>query len=745
MKQKPLYLSLIAAGVIGAVALPVHAQLEEVVVTARKRQESMQDTPLAVSSIGKDTIENSFLGDATGIAQFAPNVVFDEIAAGTPGGGGISIRGLSYQDVEKTFDPTVLIYLDGVPVGTNTGNAMNLLDIERIEVLRGPQGTLFGRNAVGGVINIHRTKPILGEWAGKVRSRIESEDDATSLEGVLNVPLGETLAAKINVARIEKPDFYQNVTLGKDEGGSDDERIGVHLLWEPTSELQIEAQYNRSEMDGTLPPMLAYNSPQAAFCAGFGACAASPDTPISGNRRKGSGDLPQDFFLDSEDYQLDINWAINDRLSAVVTAAHRNSEEETFLDFDGSPLEIFHVRRSSDYEQDSFEARFDYDDGDRLSLTAGYFYWNAKVKNWENDADISLLLGLPLDGCGFDSVSCQLDTANAESDSDSFFFEGDYRLTDSLYVVLGARYIEETKKLAKAAFLPVFGATTLPLSSGERTDDELIHRIGLRWEPADDIMTYATWSTGFRSGGFSIRAVTPEILAEGFEPETVDNFELGIKTTLLDQRLRLNATVFHMEYDNMQLEQTIPRPGPGSGNQDAVLNAGGATINGVELEVTALLPAGFTLDFNAGYLDAEYDEFRGQIFADGAFDDDNSDLELRRAPKWNYTAALNYGRDIGGGALSGRISYNWTDDYEGTLTNFEGTQVEAFGLLDVSMSYRYNQWRIGVYGRNLTDEDEYSHTFAVVPERSGASLFGFNTPRPPRVFGLEATYTFGNY
>lgn len=745
MPHKSLYLSLIAAGVSAVITMPVYAQLEEVVVTARKKEESMQDTPLAVSSISKDTIENAFLGDATGIAQFAPNVVFDEIAAGTPGGGGISIRGLSYQDVEKTFDPTVLIYLDGVPLGTNTGNAMNLLDIERIEVLRGPQGTLFGRNAVGGVINIQRTKPIIGEWAGKVRSRIESEDNATSVEGVLNIPLGNTMAAKINVANVERPAFYRNVTLGTDEGGSKDKRFGAHVLWEPTPSLQVEAQYNRSDMDGTLPPMLAYNTDQALLCAAFGACAASPNTPISGNRRKGSGDQRQDFFLDSEDYQLDINWEINERLSAVVTAGHRNSEEEMFIDFDGSPIEIFHVRRANKYKQDSVEARFDYDDGDRLSVTAGYFYWNSQVNDWENDADISLFLGLPVDACGFDTVSCQLDTANASSKSDSFFFEADYRLTENLYAIVGARYIEETKKLAKAAFLPVFGVTTLPLSSGSRTDDDVIHRVGLRWEPAPDIMTYATWSTGFRSGGFSIRAVTPEILAEGFEPETVDNFEIGIKTTLLNQRLRLNATAFRMEYDNMQLEQTIPRPGPGSGNQDAVLNAGGATINGVELEVTAMLSDAVTLDFNAGWLDASYDEFRGQIFADGSFDDDNSDLDLRRAPKWNYTAALNYASELGGGKLNGRVSYNWTDSYEGTLTNFQGTQIDSFGLLDVSLSYRYNQWRIGVYGRNLTNEDEYSHTFAVVPETTGASLFGFNTPRPPRVFGLEATYTFGDY
>lgn len=718
--------------------------LEEVVVTARKKEESLQNAPLAVSAVTQETLESAFLGDAMGLVQFAPNLIFDSVTTGTAGGGALSIRGISLQDVEKTFDPTVLIHVDGVPLGTNSANVMNLLDVERIEVLRGPQGTLFGKNAVGGVINIYRTKPKLGEWAGKVRTRLEDvgDENAATAEGVLNIPMGETLAAKLNAARVEQPGYYKNITIHGRDGGSEEDRFGVHLLWQPSEAFRAEVQYNDSSTDGRMPPNMIISGQQSVLCA-FGVCAAGPDLPFSGDRRRGAGELEQDFSLEQKDQQLDLNWNINDRWSATAIAAHREIDERLFQDSDDSPAQLFEVYRKNEYEQDSVELRFAYD-GERLSFTTGYFYWNAELPYWENNVDISAFAGLPDNACGWrpmDAVVCQVDLASAKSKSDSVFFEGDYELTPQWIVTLGGRYIEETKKMTKESF--VFGAVTLPHTSVDRTDSDTIYRLGLRWEPLEDVMAYATYSTGFRSGGFSIRSGSLEALAPGYEPETVDNYEVGVKTTLLDRRLRFNASVFRTDYNDMQIELQIPRVG-GSGTQDAVANAGAATIQGVEVELTALLTDSISVDFNAGWLDAKYDEFFGQVFADGTQQDDNSDLPLRRAPEWNYTAALNYQRAIGDGRLNGRISYSWRDDYAGTVTDFPGTHVDAFGLLDASIGYNFKQWRVGLFGRNLTDADEYSHTFTVVPQQSGADLFSFATPRPPRTFGLEMTYSFAN-
>ena len=638
----------------------------------------------------------------------------------------------------------MLISVDGVPLGNNSGNAFSMIDIERIEVLRGPQGTLFGKNAVGGVINIFRKKPILGEWAGKGRVRL-TDGEAWDFEGVLNMPMGKNFAAKINIARLETPGFYQNVTTGNDDGESEEKRFGIHLLWDITDDFRAEFQYNKSDMDGLLPPVLSTNSPLTVLCAGFGACAVSEELPISGDRTKGAGELVPDFYYDTWDAQLDVNWNINDNLNAILIAAHRESDEEGFYEFDGSPIEIFHIRRPSKYEQDSVEVRLNYDSGGRMNLTGGYFYWNSEMPFWQNESDISLFLGLPIDGCGFDGVTCQLQEASASSESNSFFFEGDFSLTDQWILTAGARYIDEKKTIDKMETIPVFGVVSLPPTRGERKDDDTIWRLGMRWLPSDDVMTYLTYSTGFRSGGFSIRGSTPLILETGYEPETVENIEWGMKSTLLDNRLRLNLALFYMKYDDMQIEVNIPLPGPGTGNQDAVLNAGNATIKGAEMELTALLGEYFSLDFNLGYLDAGYDEFFGKVFGDQDFGADNSDLDMRRVPEWNYTVALNYMQDIGDGSLTGRLSYNWRDDYWGSVSNVPGTMIESFGLLDASLSYAINDWRIGVFGRNLTDESAYPHAFVVAPNTDDSALFSFANPRPPRHYGIEVTYIFGNY
>jgi len=736
--------TLLASAVMAAVGVSFQAEaqmmLEEVMVTARKKEESLADAPLSVSAITQSTIESSFLGNAAGIVQYSPNLVFDDISAGTPGGGGISIRGISFQDVEKTFDPTVLIHLDGVPLGTNTGNVMSLLDIERIEILRGPQGTLFGKNAVGGVVNIYRVKPTPGEWGGKVRAMAE-DYDGSSVEGYLNVPLGDNAAVKLNAARVESPEYYKSTTTGDRQGDSTDDRYGIHGLWDVTDSLRIEGQYNYSDQDGTLPPMLNTSDALNYTCAVWGQCGNPAGEPISGNRLKGSNELKQDFKLKQTDYQVDVNWELTDSFDTVLLAAHRDTDESTYIDFDGSPLVLFEVYRPNKYEQDSVEWRLNYDAGENLSFTTGYFYWNAKLKNWTNEAAVPDVLGVPLDACGLDRTACVVQTANAESDSDSFFFEGDYRFADTWTVTAGARYIEETKKISKMVDLPIFNVVSLPETNGKRTDNDTIYRLGLRWEPTDDLMAYALYSSGWRSGGFSIRGATPEVLQTGFKPETLDNYEAGIKTSLLDNRMRLSAAVFYMEYDDMQQEVNIP--GGATGNQDAVLNVGSATLQGVELETTVILGDYFSLDFNGGYLDASYDEFKGRLFGGQSVDADNSNLDMRRAPKWTYTAALNYQQDVYEGTLTGRVSYNWRDSYEGTVTNWPNTKIDAYGTLDASLSYEFGNWRIGAFGRNLTDEDQYSHTFVAAPNLDGSSQLIFTTPRPPRTYGMELVYQFG--
>jgi len=759
-----LAVSSLATAAVASLSGYSHAEnilaLEEIIVTARKKEESLQSTPIAVSAATRATIEQASLGDSRAIVQFAPNVVFDEIPTGTVGGGGISIRGVSYQDVEKTFDPTVIIYVDGVPGGTGTANVMSLLDIERIEVLRGPQGTLFGKNAIGGVVNIHRIKPKTDNLAGKVRVGYE-DFDAPSVEGVLNVPLSDTFAAKINAAYIEKPAYFEAAQPGvSDSGGSEEDRFGLHLLWQANDDLTAEFQYNYTDSEGINTPTLGTSDENSTFAL-FGALAVGEGT-VSGDRTTFNGDVDGDFTLEASGYQLNVDWALTDSLSLVAIAAHNEHEESLIVDTDDLPGNLFTFTRDAEYEQDSLELRLDINT-DKFNATIGGFYWDAAVPFWRSDVIANGLFGgflpgsPPFTDIGPEEIfgpadptyctrvqQCSEGTANYDAESYSVFFEGEYSVTDQLHLIAGARYIDEDKRLEKTDVSPIFGgAVNVPLAEGKRNDSDTIYRLGARYEFSDQTMGYVTYSTGFRSGGFSIRSADVDDFLEGYAPETLKNFEFGVKSDLFDSRLRLNATAFFMKYEDMQQELQIARPIVGT--QSSVVNAADASLNGIELEMVGLISESLSVDFNLGYLDASYDEFIGQIFEDDVEGADNSNLDLRRAPELNFTLGLNANVSLGEGELGSRISYRWTDSYFGSLTNFPTTEIDSHGELDASISYSIDNWRVSLYGRNLTDEDEFNHSFVVAPTTTGGSLWSFASPRKPRHFGAEVTYTFGDY
>lgn len=269
----------------------------------------------------------------------------------------------------------------------------------------------------------------------------------------------------------------------------------------------------------------------------------------------------------------------------------------------------------------------------------------------------------------------------------------------------------------------------------------MIWRLGLRYELSDDVMAYFTYSTGFRSGGFSPRATTAEVLATGQDPEKLTNYELGWKSRWFDDRLQLNGAVFHMIYDDMQIETSIP--GGPSGQQQAVANVGKAEINGAELDVVALLTDQWTLSGNLGVLDADYKEFFTDLYSTRT-PADYTHLHLRRAPKLTYAIASTYRVSVPTGNVALRVSYDWRDDYEGTLNNHPGTQVKSFGLLNASIVYDHgSNWSVSAYGNNLTNEDSFTHTFVVAPTPQGGSFWKFANPRAPRTYGMEVVYRFG--
>lgn len=717
-----------APGADGAAAKAAAGDgLEEIVVTARRREESLQSVPVAVSVVGSEQLEKAFVVDSSSLAQFAPNVVLDKTDTGSAASSAFSIRGISYQEVEKAFDPTVLVFVDDVALGSGTGSVMNLLDVESIEVLRGPQGTLFGKNAVGGIVNVHRKKPQLDNVSGKARATL-GNFDTQNIDGYLNFGTHEA-AIKLTAARLDHGGYYENPTLGKRQEDRFEVDYGAHLLWQPVENLTLELQGNHIEQKGTPNPVLNISDDTAidgsgdAFCAFFGQCSSGPGEPQSGDPQVALGERVTELKFDQNLYIGQANWDLNDQYRLTYIGSYLESFDLTDVDFDGSPAPLYYARKPSDYAQRSHELRVTRT-ANVFSGQAGLYFWNA-------------------DSFSFNMAPSLFDRAWASSDSVSVYGESDLRFAGNFVLTTGLRYIEEKKELEKYVDDGMGGVTIPQGTKVSRKDDDLIWRLGMRYEFTGGDMVYATWSSGFRSGGFSPRAGTVDVLERGQDPEHLTNYETGAKTRWLDNKLQLNLAVFHMIYDDMQIEVSLPFPeNPDNPQQQGFDNVGKASINGVELEALARVTHNWTLAGNLGLLDAQYDSFFADLYGTGT-PQDFSDLKLRRAPEVSYTVSSDYQQPIGPGAATLHIAYNWRSDYEGTLDNHAGTRIDAFGLLDASLGYDYDSWSVALFGRNLTDETAYSSTFAVVPNAAGGTFWKFATPRTPRTFGIQLSYQFG--
>jgi len=767
MNPTSLVRSTLCAVIATAIAMPVFAAavLEEVVVTARKRIENIQDVPVAVSAITGADVEQAFTLDTTALQSFAPNVVFDTIEMGTPAGGGFTIRGISYQDVDKGFDPTVLVAVDDVPLATGTGQVFDMIDIERIEVLRGPQGTLFGKNVVGGLINIHRTKPKLDEFSGKVRLR-GGKFQKYSGDVLLNYG-ADTFAVKLT-GGIERQDqgFIHNLGGGR-LWDRDNDRFGLHLLWAPNDRFTGEAIVDYSKLDGTAGAVFITDiDTKDTFCflttvfdslgvpPGGTYCSGIPGEPATNDRKTSAADWPTTNKLEKWQFTLRAEAEITDDHTLTYIGSWLDADDDQWLDGDATLYPIYEFRRWGGYQQVTNEVRLSRDTGSAFTWQVGaYQEWAEGTNN--QDTVLTLL------GCDLGGDPCTYEFGRTTSSSYAIYGEGDLAMADDKLVLTGGvRYINQTKKLARDVYSYPAGTYDLgPHAGGSRTDSDTIYRVGARYNFTGDVMAYATVSTGFRSGGLSPRAQTASVIARGYKPEQITNYELGLRTTILDGSMTLNLTAFHMDYEDMQIELAVPSLDEagnvvGTGTQLAIENAGKAQFEGVELEFEWQATDWWRLSGNVGYLDAKYEDLFVNIWGDqdatGALlpPQDETSLDLRRAPKWNYgiTSVMNWG--MGEGELSGRVSYNWTDDYEATITNYYGSAIKSYGILDASISYELNSWTLSLFGRNLTDEDTWTHSYVVNPIRPTATdpapgtLWRFAQRRPPREFGVELLWKF---
>jgi iron complex outermembrane receptor protein len=737
-------LSLAPAALLAQDAEPAAAgatELEEITVTARKREEALQDVALSVSAMGQQEIEMAFAVDVRDLIYISPNTVLDDTNQGPGGVAAAYIRGIGVSEVEKNFDPAVGVVVDGIFRGTMTGSIERAIDLETLEVLRGPQGTLFGRNTIGGVIQMTRSKPTR-EFGGKVRGSYGNYETAV-LDGIINFGNGDNFGVKLSGAYREQSEgYYTNLVTGRKDGQYEYTSGGINVLWAPTDNLELEWTYQVERTDQDSPPLLNVGQPGQLFCEGWGWCSPDTRTPVSLDRynvltaygQNVANPFPgveftppgydephgfEDSTFDADTNQLEVRWDLNDDYRIDYIIGSWETEETAVNDWDAVPEILFHTDRPAEYEQLTNELRLTYDAGGKLAYTVGAYTWDS-----EYDIRLRSYIGFVVPGLVLDLPQF----THQESESWALFFEGDYAFNDTWTLTLGGRYTEDEKTSSQ---------TGVVTATAEADWDEFTPKVALRWTLNDTSMVYGLYSRGYRAGGFNGRVDSPETATTPYDPETVDNYELGYRSEWADRTLIFNATAFYMDYKDKQEEIQQPSATSGTGQVTRVVNAATATIKGAEFELMWLATEGLTVRANLGLLDASYDNFLVNTgTSDNPVYTDFSNLDFRRAPEVTFTIGGDYRWEMGPGDAVIRGGLRYLDSHEVDFANKPELHNDSQNLLDASFNYYMDNWYFSAFGRNLLDEDGYQIGFDV------AGLWSYAAPRAPATYGVEVGYSW---
>jgi iron complex outermembrane receptor protein len=704
------------------------AVLEEIVITARKVMESLQDVPISVSAFSGESLEALVLRDIREMEGLIPNIVIDSVSV-APGAASLYIRGVGTQEVERSFDPAVGFVIDGVSLSYVNGSMANTFDIELMEVLRGPQGTLFGRNTTGGVINVRHSTPT-GELGLKYEL-VAGSDDRADARAVVNFPIiKDKLAGKLGFATMQDGGQMENKLTGDQVGDFDNTEVTATLLWTPVEnfDAQFIYTYYEDHNDG-IPLFNRSELPNLACIIGF--CA-------DGNVDDTYQDFYDDIDFELDAYSLEMNWELEYGTITSVSG-YRDTDETVPTDFDGTPVSILHVVRTQESDQTSSELRFASSDAlsEDWDFVVGAYYLSDNYK-LDQFTEVVGFLGTATDGS---AAVYQNPFTDHDRDTYSVFGELHYSFMEDFTLTVGGRWTYEEKDIHVGNFV-AFGVPEGFFPAGEaRADDdwdEFTPKVGVDWSYTEDILFYASYAEGFRSGGFNGRNYTEDTIGP-YEPEFVDQYEIGMKGDFLDSTLRLNLAAFYTDYSDKQEE--VIQPDEFGATLTVVSNASTVDIYGAEAEMTWIASDNLVFNANLGYLDAEYNDYIADLTGDG-IETDNSDLELRRVPELTGGVNATYTMDIGPGTFIGFAGYRYTDEYwVDTANSPDGGLLDDRGVVDVTLSYEW-EWqegrvlRITGYGRDLTDERDYS-AYVLVP-----GLFAFGAASGGEEYGVQVTGNF---
>ena len=721
----------IAAPAAAQDAAPMADEAEdggEIIVTARRREESLQDVPISVTAISGDQLEATGAVDITVLQQQAPNMTM-QIARGSNSTLIGFIRGVGQQDPLWGFEPGVGIYVDDVYIARPQGAVLDIFDVERIEVLRGPQGTLYGRNSVGGAVK-YVTKKLGNEFGGKVKVGYGSYNQL-DLVGQITLPVSDSISIGGAVARYTRDGFGKNLNTGAEHYNKDvlAGRLSVEFAPSDNIFFRLAGDYTKDDSNPRHGHRVTGNAGVPAF---------NPPADIY-DTNAGVGDVNS---VETKGISATLEVGLSDALTLKSITAYREGDTQTVIDFDNTASPVLDVPAYYKDDQFSQEVQLLVDAGS-VQGVLGVYYLDSNAAG-----AFDTVLGL--------ANLTILTSGEVKTKSIAVFGDVNFDLSEQLKVSVGARYTSDKRtgtvfrqnytgirspEFGNAAAVPGLIRTNY---TNSRTDEQFTPRVSVSWMPSDNATFYASYSKGFKAGGFDMRgdAVFTPNTVNGYAPEKVDAYEVGFKGAFLDRTLFVNVAAFYSDYSGQQITTQVPYAAPLVGVASFVDNVGDSKIKGAELEIRAVPSDNLSLNLAVGYTDAKFKRFITYDPISGTNIDVSDQRGFQNTPEFTVSFAPVLSADVAGGKLSLAPSVSMRSDSQQFEANNPLLDQDGYVLVDASVNWTSGDGRfsLGLHGRNLTDEVYKIGGYAFPGALFGNSVIAFYGP--PRTVTATAAFNF---
>ncbi|MCS5583904.1 MAG: TonB-dependent receptor [Pseudomonadales bacterium] len=707
---------LLGSGAVAESSVSDSEFMEEIVVTATKRTSRMQDLPISINAFGSDRLQDSAVNSIEDVQYLTAGLKIGDYL----GQSVVTIRGIGTQQLVPGFESGAAIHLDGVYLSSRYDTARPYFDVERIEVLRGPQGTLYGRNATGGNINVI-TKAPSDELEVGAKVTVGNYD-LIQTEGYLSGPITDNLLARFAFKSTKRDGFTKNLFNNQKWNDADQASFRGKLEYRASDRVTVGLTVDRNSDDSTHVAHLERFAPDQPTQNELNNPDAFIPTALGATKRLVNHDYDTYQTVETQGASVTVTVDFDNATLTSITGWRDASQKSAFdIDYSNAPAAFFRDW-SVDNETLSQEFNLVSTGGGAWNWVIGGFYFTedaSSIVDVRSSTGLDLLLSAP----------------KLDSDAWAVFAEVTYQFSDDLELTIGARYSEEEKEMEESIEITTFG-----LLAGQDSLKEdyssFTPKIALTYQLSDRTTMYATVARGFKAGGFN-----PYFLqGSGFEPEEVTNYEIGMKSIYANGRVRVNWSLFSMDYEDLQVFQIVQLASAFGTSSNIVTNAGDSDIDGIELEIRAEPVDNLHIDFNASYLDATYGElFLPTIDATSTVNVEGNHLVA--APKISYNIGIARTWNIGDwGTGSIRVEYSWQDKVYFRPHNEERISMDDYGLVNLRISFRdaSERWNYTFFGENLSDELIVAHQNLT----TGDNFPIQNAFMAPRTYGLAVSVNF---